>query len=147
MHATFTHTVHLIKWQISHSVVFEALLSLLIFFLMHCYLFLAAELEKQKGVMRPSLLSSSVVGGGVGGVKNEVVNGSIGRSSLDDNYSPSEGLKRTALSSSLRDLSDSGEELTNTRTCYKLRKISILYALYIYMYTSYYTQNLYTFLQ
>lgn len=74
----------------------------------------AAELEKQKGVMRPSLLSSSVVGGGVGGVKNEVVNGSIGRSSLDDNYSPSEGLKRTALSSSLRDLSDSGEKRTNT---------------------------------
>ncbi|XP_034162413.2 IQ motif and SEC7 domain-containing protein 1 isoform X3 [Pangasianodon hypophthalmus] len=68
-----------------------------------------SELEKQKGVMRPSLLSSSVVGGGVGGVKNEVVNGSIGRSSLDDNYSPSEGLKRTALSSSLRDLSDSGK--------------------------------------
>uniref|UniRef100_A0A8B9JLW0 IQ motif and Sec7 domain ArfGEF 2b n=1 Tax=Astyanax mexicanus TaxID=7994 RepID=A0A8B9JLW0_ASTMX len=68
-----------------------------------------SELEKQKGVMRPSLLSSSVVGGGVGGVKNEVVNGTIGRPSLDDNYSPGEGLKRTALSSSLRDLSDSGE--------------------------------------
>uniref|UniRef100_A0A8B9JP49 IQ motif and Sec7 domain ArfGEF 2b n=1 Tax=Astyanax mexicanus TaxID=7994 RepID=A0A8B9JP49_ASTMX len=68
-----------------------------------------SELEKQKGVMRPSLLSSSVVGGGVGGVKNEVVNGTIGRPSLDDNYSPGEGLKRTALSSSLRDLSDSGK--------------------------------------
>uniref|UniRef100_A0AAR2K7N1 IQ motif and Sec7 domain ArfGEF 2b n=1 Tax=Pygocentrus nattereri TaxID=42514 RepID=A0AAR2K7N1_PYGNA len=69
-----------------------------------------SELEKQKGVMRPSLLSSSVVGGGVGGVKSEVVNGTIGRPSLDDNYSPGEGLKRTALSSSLRDLSDSGEK-------------------------------------
>ncbi|XP_072538437.1 IQ motif and SEC7 domain-containing protein 1 isoform X4 [Salminus brasiliensis] len=68
-----------------------------------------SELEKQKGVMRPSLMSSSVVGGGVGGVKSEVVNGSIGRPSLDDNYSPGEGLKRTALSSSLRDLSDSGK--------------------------------------
>uniref|UniRef100_A0A3B4BMC8 IQ motif and Sec7 domain ArfGEF 2b n=1 Tax=Pygocentrus nattereri TaxID=42514 RepID=A0A3B4BMC8_PYGNA len=68
-----------------------------------------SELEKQKGVMRPSLLSSSVVGGGVGGVKSEVVNGTIGRPSLDDNYSPGEGLKRTALSSSLRDLSDSGK--------------------------------------
>lgn len=61
--------------------------------------------------MRPSLINSSVLGAGVGGVKNEVVNGSIGGPSLDDNYSPSEGLKRTALSSSLRDLSDSGENL------------------------------------
>lgn len=57
-----------------------------------------------------------MVGGGVGGVKNEVVNGSIGRSSLDDNYSPSEGLKRTALSSSLRDLSDSGKKRTHGYT-------------------------------
>lgn len=69
----------------------------------------AAELEKQKGVMRPSLLTNSIMGGGVGGVKNEVVNGTIGRPSLDDNYSPGEGLKRSALSSSLRDLSESGE--------------------------------------
>ncbi|XP_062855334.1 IQ motif and SEC7 domain-containing protein 1 isoform X2 [Trichomycterus rosablanca] len=68
-----------------------------------------SELEKQKGVLRPSLINSSVVGAGVGGVKNEVVNGSIGGPSLDDNYLPSEGLKRTALSSSLRDLSDSGK--------------------------------------
>ncbi|XP_035392319.1 LOW QUALITY PROTEIN: IQ motif and SEC7 domain-containing protein 1 [Electrophorus electricus] len=68
-----------------------------------------SELEKQKGVMRPSLLSNSVVGGGVGGVKSDVVNGTMGRPSLDDNYSPGEGLKRTALSSSLRDLSDSGK--------------------------------------
>jgi len=70
----------------------------------------AAELEKQKGVMRPSLLTNSMMAG-VGGVKNEVVNGTMGRPSLDDNYSPGEGLKRTALSSSLRDLSDSGETL------------------------------------
>lgn len=69
----------------------------------------AAELEKQKGVMRPSLLTNSIMGGGVGGVKNEVVNGTISRPSLDDNYSPGEGLKRSALSSSLRDLSESGE--------------------------------------
>uniref|UniRef100_A0A8C1X7I2 IQ motif and Sec7 domain ArfGEF 2b n=1 Tax=Cyprinus carpio TaxID=7962 RepID=A0A8C1X7I2_CYPCA len=70
-----------------------------------------SELEKQKGVMRPSLLTNSIMTGGVGGVKNEVVNGTMGRPSLDDNYSPGEGLKRTALSSSLRDLSESGETL------------------------------------
>uniref|UniRef100_A0A672RL04 IQ motif and Sec7 domain ArfGEF 2 n=1 Tax=Sinocyclocheilus grahami TaxID=75366 RepID=A0A672RL04_SINGR len=66
-----------------------------------------SELEKQKGVMRPSLLTNSIMTGGVGGVKNEVVNGTMGGPSLDDNYSPGEGLKRTALSSSLRDLSES----------------------------------------
>uniref|UniRef100_A0A3B4G933 IQ motif and Sec7 domain ArfGEF 2 n=1 Tax=Pundamilia nyererei TaxID=303518 RepID=A0A3B4G933_9CICH len=63
------------------------------------------ELEKQKGVMRPSLLTGGVVGGGVG-VKSDVVNGTLGRTSFDDNCSVGEGLKRTALSSSLRDLSD-----------------------------------------
>uniref|UniRef100_A0A8C2EA03 IQ motif and Sec7 domain ArfGEF 2b n=1 Tax=Cyprinus carpio TaxID=7962 RepID=A0A8C2EA03_CYPCA len=67
-----------------------------------------SELEKQKGVMRPSLLTNSIMTGGVGGVKNEVVNGTMGRPSLDDNYSPGEGLKRTALSSSLRDLAMHG---------------------------------------
>lgn len=72
-----------------------------------CFLF-PAELEKQKGVMRPSLLSGGVVGGGVG-VKSDVVNGTLGRTSFDDNCSVGEGLKRTALSSSLRDLSDTGE--------------------------------------
>ncbi|KAJ8259450.1 hypothetical protein GJAV_G00169400 [Gymnothorax javanicus] len=66
-----------------------------------------SELEKQKGVMRPSLLSAGAVSG-TSGVKNEVVNGSLGRPSLDDSYSGGEGLKRTALSSSLRDLSDTG---------------------------------------
>ncbi|XP_041801330.1 IQ motif and SEC7 domain-containing protein 2 isoform X2 [Chelmon rostratus] len=67
-----------------------------------------SELEKQKGVMRPSLLSGGVVGGGVG-VKSDVVNGTLGRTSFDDNCSVGEGLKRTALSSSLRDLSETGE--------------------------------------
>ncbi|XP_075897958.1 IQ motif and SEC7 domain-containing protein 1 isoform X2 [Nelusetta ayraudi] len=67
-----------------------------------------SELEKQKGVMRPSLLSGGVVGGGVG-VKSDVVNGTIGRTSFDDNCSVGEGLKRTALSSSLRDLSETGK--------------------------------------
>ncbi|KAM9752346.1 IQ motif and SEC7 domain-containing protein 1 isoform 5-T5 [Menidia menidia] len=67
-----------------------------------------SELEKQKGVMRPSLLTGSVVGGGVG-VKSDVVNGTLGRTSFDDNCSVGEGLKRTALSSSLRDLSDAGK--------------------------------------
>uniref|UniRef100_A0A7N8XJR2 IQ motif and Sec7 domain ArfGEF 2b n=1 Tax=Mastacembelus armatus TaxID=205130 RepID=A0A7N8XJR2_9TELE len=66
-----------------------------------------SELEKQKGVMRPSLLTGGVVGGGVG-VKSDVVNGSLGRTSFDDNCSVGEGLKRTALSSSLRDLSETG---------------------------------------
>uniref|UniRef100_H3D4N5 IQ motif and Sec7 domain ArfGEF 2b n=1 Tax=Tetraodon nigroviridis TaxID=99883 RepID=H3D4N5_TETNG len=67
-----------------------------------------SELEKQKGVMRPSLLSGGVVGGGVG-VKSDVVNGTLGRTSFEDNCSVGEGLKRTALSSSLRDLSDTGK--------------------------------------
>uniref|UniRef100_A0A8C4DEN8 IQ motif and Sec7 domain ArfGEF 2b n=1 Tax=Dicentrarchus labrax TaxID=13489 RepID=A0A8C4DEN8_DICLA len=67
-----------------------------------------SELEKQKGVMRPSLLTGGVVGGGVG-VKSDIVNGTLGRTSFDDNCSVGEGLKRTALSSSLRDLSDTGE--------------------------------------
>uniref|UniRef100_A0A3Q1EIZ6 IQ motif and Sec7 domain ArfGEF 2b n=1 Tax=Acanthochromis polyacanthus TaxID=80966 RepID=A0A3Q1EIZ6_9TELE len=67
-----------------------------------------SELEKQKGVMRPSLLTGGVVGGGIG-VKSDVVNGTIGRTSFDDNCSVGEGLKRTALSSSLRDLSETGK--------------------------------------
>ncbi|XP_054464714.1 LOW QUALITY PROTEIN: IQ motif and SEC7 domain-containing protein 1 [Anoplopoma fimbria] len=66
-----------------------------------------SELEKQKGVMRPSLLTGGVVGGV--GVKGDVVNGTLGRTSFDDNCSVGEGLKRTALSSSLRDLSDAGK--------------------------------------
>uniref|UniRef100_A0A8C9V1Q6 IQ motif and Sec7 domain ArfGEF 2 n=1 Tax=Scleropages formosus TaxID=113540 RepID=A0A8C9V1Q6_SCLFO len=61
-----------------------------------------SELEKQKGVMRPSL----------GTMKSDVVNGSLGRPSLDDSYSAGEGLKRTALSSSLRDLSETGRSHT-----------------------------------
>uniref|UniRef100_A0A672ZKH4 IQ motif and Sec7 domain ArfGEF 2a n=1 Tax=Sphaeramia orbicularis TaxID=375764 RepID=A0A672ZKH4_9TELE len=60
-----------------------------------------SELEKQKGVMRPGVLTS--------GVKSEVVNGTVGRPSLDDTYASVDGLKRTALSSSLRDLSDTGK--------------------------------------
>ncbi|XP_056628370.1 IQ motif and SEC7 domain-containing protein 1 isoform X3 [Triplophysa dalaica] len=66
-----------------------------------------SELEKQKGVMRPALLSGDA--GGVGGMKNEAVNGTLGRPSLDDTYASGEGLKRTALSSSLRDLSETGK--------------------------------------
>uniref|UniRef100_A0A8D0D5A3 IQ motif and Sec7 domain ArfGEF 2 n=1 Tax=Sander lucioperca TaxID=283035 RepID=A0A8D0D5A3_SANLU len=72
-----------------------------------------SELEKQKGVMRPSLLTGGVVGGV--GVKSDVVNGTMGRTSFDDNCSVGEGLKRTALSSSLRDLSDTGEKTTPQR--------------------------------
>ncbi|XP_076132414.1 IQ motif and SEC7 domain-containing protein 1-like [Alosa pseudoharengus] len=73
-----------------------------------------SELEKQKGGMRPGLMSEGGgggVGGGVGGVgmKSEAVNGTLGRPSLDDTYASTEGLKRTALSSSLRDLSETGK--------------------------------------
>ncbi|XP_051789750.1 IQ motif and SEC7 domain-containing protein 1 isoform X2 [Erpetoichthys calabaricus] len=65
-----------------------------------------SELEKQKGVMRASLAGPGPV---VGGVKNDTVNGTLNRPSLDDSYATGEGLKRTALSSSLRDLSDAGK--------------------------------------
>lgn len=60
-----------------------------------------AELEKQKGVVRPSISQSS-------GLKKETGNGNLSRASLDDSYAIGEGLKRSALSSSLRDLSDAG---------------------------------------
>uniref|UniRef100_A0A8C6WIU5 IQ motif and Sec7 domain ArfGEF 2b n=1 Tax=Neogobius melanostomus TaxID=47308 RepID=A0A8C6WIU5_9GOBI len=73
-----------------------------------------SELEKQKGVMRPSLLTGNVVGGV--GLKSEVVNGTLGRTSFDDNCSLGEGLKRTALSSSLRDLSETGETAASKHT-------------------------------
>ncbi|XP_077139963.1 IQ motif and SEC7 domain-containing protein 2 isoform X14 [Ranitomeya variabilis] len=59
-----------------------------------------SELEKQKGVMRPNTSPGP-------GIK-EAVNGTLGRPSLDDTYALGEGLKRSALSSSLRDLSDVG---------------------------------------
>lgn len=64
----------------------------------------AAELEKQKGVVRPSMSQSS-------GLKKEAGNGSMNRASLDDTYTMGEGLKRSALSSSLRDLSEAGRRL------------------------------------
>lgn len=48
-------------------------------------------------------------------MKSDVVNGTLGRTSFDDNCSVGEGLKRTALSSSLRDLSDTGETLPHRR--------------------------------
>uniref|UniRef100_A0A8C9VF19 IQ motif and Sec7 domain ArfGEF 1 n=1 Tax=Scleropages formosus TaxID=113540 RepID=A0A8C9VF19_SCLFO len=61
-----------------------------------------SELEKQKGVVRPSMSQTS-------GLKKEAGNGNLGRASLDDSYAMGEGLKRSALSSSLRDLSDAGK--------------------------------------
>lgn len=79
-------------------------------------LFLAAELEKQKGVMRPSVFTgggmgaAGAAGSNAGPLKNEVLNGTLGRPSLDDTYASVDGLKRTALSSSLRDLSETGQE-------------------------------------
>uniref|UniRef100_A0A8C9S3F3 IQ motif and Sec7 domain ArfGEF 1 n=1 Tax=Scleropages formosus TaxID=113540 RepID=A0A8C9S3F3_SCLFO len=61
-----------------------------------------SELEKQKGVVRPSMSQSS-------GLKKESGNGNMSRGSLDDTYAMGEGLKRSALSSSLRDLSEAGK--------------------------------------
>lgn len=69
--------------------------------------------------MRPSMLTGGGMGGGVpgsgphagvGAGKSDVVNGTMGRPSLDDTYASVDGLKRTALSSSLRDLSETGED-------------------------------------
>uniref|UniRef100_A0A8C3HU37 IQ motif and Sec7 domain ArfGEF 2 n=1 Tax=Chrysemys picta bellii TaxID=8478 RepID=A0A8C3HU37_CHRPI len=65
-----------------------------------------SPLEKQKGVMRPS---ASPAGG-----PKEAVNGTLTRSSLEDTYGLGDGLKRSALSSSLRDLSDAGERDPDT---------------------------------
>lgn len=65
------------------------------------WLLSTAELEKQKGVVRPSMSQSS-------GLKKEAGNGNMNRASLDDTYAMGEGLKRSALSSSLRDLSEAG---------------------------------------
>ncbi|XP_055985986.1 IQ motif and SEC7 domain-containing protein 2 isoform X2 [Sorex fumeus] len=59
-----------------------------------------SELEKQKGLMRPNASQP-------GGAKDSV-NGTLARSSLEDTYGAGDGLKRGALSSSLRDLSDAG---------------------------------------
>ncbi|XP_058619013.1 IQ motif and SEC7 domain-containing protein 1-like isoform X3 [Onychostoma macrolepis] len=64
-----------------------------------------SELEKQKGVVRPSMSQS------MSGLKKESGNGTMGRTSLDDTYAMGEGLKRSALSSSLRDLSEAGLHL------------------------------------
>ncbi|XP_069795909.1 IQ motif and SEC7 domain-containing protein 1 isoform X4 [Narcine bancroftii] len=61
-----------------------------------------SELEKQKGVVRPSISQAS-------GLKKEPGIGTRNRTSLDDSYATGEGLKRTALSSSLRDLSEAGK--------------------------------------
>ncbi|XP_066452550.1 IQ motif and SEC7 domain-containing protein 1 isoform X5 [Eleutherodactylus coqui] len=60
-----------------------------------------SELEKQKGVVRPSMSQCS-------SLKKESGNGTLNRTCLDDSYATGEGLKRSALSSSLRDLSEAG---------------------------------------
>uniref|UniRef100_G3PAW3 IQ motif and Sec7 domain ArfGEF 1b n=1 Tax=Gasterosteus aculeatus aculeatus TaxID=481459 RepID=G3PAW3_GASAC len=62
-----------------------------------------SELEKQKGVVRPIMSQCS-------GLKKDTGNGNLSRGSLDDSYAVVEGLKRSALSSSLRDLSDAGKK-------------------------------------
>ncbi|KAB1264621.1 IQ motif and SEC7 domain-containing protein 1 [Camelus dromedarius] len=60
------------------------------------------ELEKQKGVVRPSMSQCS-------SLKKEPGSGTLSRACLDDSYASGEGLKRSALSSSLRDLSEAGQ--------------------------------------
>ena len=50
-----------------------------------------------------------IMGSQGSGVKKDTGNGHLSRASLDDSYAMGEGLKRSALSSSLRDLSDAGE--------------------------------------
>ncbi|XP_013001440.2 IQ motif and SEC7 domain-containing protein 1 isoform X6 [Cavia porcellus] len=60
-----------------------------------------SELEKQKGVVRPSMSQCSSL--------KEPGNGTLSRACLDDSYAGGEGLKRSALSSSLRDLSEAGK--------------------------------------
>ncbi|CAH2313251.1 IQ motif and SEC7 domain-containing 1 isoform X2 [Pelobates cultripes] len=61
-----------------------------------------SELEKQKGVVRPNISQCS-------SLKKESGNGALNRTCLDDSYATGEGLKRSALSSSLRDLSEAGK--------------------------------------
>ncbi|XP_064012381.1 IQ motif and SEC7 domain-containing protein 1 [Pogoniulus pusillus] len=61
-----------------------------------------SELEKQKGVVRPSMSQCS-------SLKKDSGNGTLNRACLDDSYASGEGLKRSALSSSLRDLSEAGK--------------------------------------
>lgn len=67
-----------------------------------------AELEKQKGVMRPSMSQCS-------SLKKEPGGGTLSRACLDDSYASGEGLKRSALSSSLRDLSEAGKSRAQGR--------------------------------
>lgn len=82
--------------------------------------------------MRPGMLTG---GGGVGTpgggansgggpMKSEVVNGTLGRPSLDDTYASVDGLKRTALSSSLRDLSETGETHAGCVCCVSINSFS-----------------------
>ncbi|EHB01070.1 IQ motif and SEC7 domain-containing protein 1 [Heterocephalus glaber] len=58
-----------------------------------------SELKKQKGIVRPSMSQCS-------SLKKEPGNSTLSRACLDDSYTSGEGLKRSALSSSLRDLSE-----------------------------------------
>lgn len=52
--------------------------------------------------MRPSMSQCS-------SLKKDSGNGTLNRACLDDSYATGEGLKRSALSSSLRDLSEAGK--------------------------------------
>lgn len=73
-------------------------------------LFSAAELEKQKGVVKPNMSQGSSL--------KETGNGNVSQVCVDDSYAIGEGLKRSALSSSLRDLSDAGKITASLRMEY-----------------------------
>lgn len=57
--------------------------------------------------MRPSMSQCSTL-------KKEPGGGALSRACLDDSYAGGEGLKRSALSSSLRDLSEAGKSRAQT---------------------------------
>uniref|UniRef100_A0A8C5G106 IQ motif and SEC7 domain-containing protein 1-like n=1 Tax=Gouania willdenowi TaxID=441366 RepID=A0A8C5G106_GOUWI len=69
---------------------------------------LESELEKQKGVMRTDG-ASPIRTDDTGPPQREGTDGIMGKSNPEDTYSPLDGLRRSTLSSSLRDLTETGE--------------------------------------
>ncbi|XP_028308328.1 IQ motif and SEC7 domain-containing protein 1-like [Gouania willdenowi] len=68
---------------------------------------LESELEKQKGVMRTDG-ASPIRTDDTGPPQREGTDGIMGKSNPEDTYSPLDGLRRSTLSSSLRDLTETG---------------------------------------
>lgn len=104
---------HLQKWTLScyPEYICDHIQKLWRYYVLHCsqelwieklFSLVSAELEKQKGVVRPSMSQCS-------SLKKDSGNGTLNRACLDDSYATGEGLKRSALSSSLRDLSEAGK--------------------------------------